>query len=272
MATLTAYNLIYDALRKVGVVSLGDTVAAEVSEEALRILNTLRSEWSINIKVNKRFDQLYTVVGPKQFITLGSTTYLGDFTGKTYPVAPLIGDTLTDSGKSYAYDGIAWVDYAGIAKRPAQVDKVVICQGAPQSNLNIDLPIYTYAEYRSMSAQNISAIPNFCYVDNQFPESFVYFYPGLNSGWTVRVIGTDYLTEYENISDEIVEPPEYFNGLSCALALRLCQNYGSTPGEGLVQQANSAMKHIKEHNFIVDYAQRQGSSQSKSSINFFSGR
>ena len=244
MATLTAYHLIYDALRKVGVVSLGDTVDAAVSEEALRLLNTIRAEWSISIKVNKRFDELYTVTGPKQFITLGTTT---------------------DPNTNLPVNG-------DIAKRPAVIEKVVICQGAPQSNLNIDLPIYTYNEYRSMSAQNLSAIPNFCYVDNQFPYSNVYFYPGLNAGWTVRVIGVDYMTEYTNISDELVDPPEYFNGLACNLALRLAQNYGATPGEGLVAQANSAMKHIKEHNFIVNYEQRTGSSQHKSSVNFFSGR
>lgn len=241
---LTVYNLIYDALRKVGVAVLGNTLPDEEAEEAMRLLNTLRNEWSISVKVNKRFDALYTVTGPKQFITLGTST--DSITG-----LPIPGD---------------------IPKRPAQIDKVVICQGAPQSNLNIDLPIYTYNEYRSMSAQNLSAIPNFCYVDNQFPFSNVYFYPGLNAGWTVRVIGVDYMTDYENIADELVDPPEYFNGLSCALALRLAQNYGATVGDGLVQQANSAMKHIKEHNFITDYAQRQGSSQSKSSINFFSGR
>ena len=243
VTSLTAYKIIYDALRKIGVVSLGDTVPNEVAEEALMLLNTIRAEWSINIKVNKRYDELFTVTAPRQFITLG--------TGVDNLGVPVPGD---------------------IAKRPAIINQVVICQGAPQSNLNIDLPIHTYGEYRSMSAQNITAIPNACFVDAQYPLSNIYFYPGINPGWTIRVIGIDYMTDYENIEDVLVDPPEYFNGLACNLALRLAQNYGATVGDGLVQQANSAMKHIKEHNFITNYAQRQGSLQGKSSVNFFSGR
>ena len=218
ISTLTVYDLLHKALRVTGVVGLGDAVDPLVAQEALMVLNGMRAEWSLNIRNWKKFDQTYTAVGNKQFITLGM-------------------------------NGLVPGD---IPVRPNDITNITIINGTPGSaNNNWAVPIFPYADYRNITIQNIYAVPQAAYIDNEYPLQNIYLYPGMSSGWSIRVLGSSYMTDYENIGDTLVDPPEFFDALYLGLALKLAPLYGSQLNDGVVQQAHSAIKHIKHHMLVT---------------------
>lgn len=205
--TRSAYDLVYLALREIGIASLGDTVAADISQEALLVLNTIRAEWSISSKSYRVFDQTYFPTTNMTNITLGTN-------------GAIVGN---------------------IPTRPHDISQITIIYGG----INQLIDILPYSEYRTISVPNIYSIPEAAYIDNQYPIQNVYLFPGIASGYGIRVIGTEYFSEYEHVSDPYIDPPEYFSALYLTLALRLAPKYGVEVQQGTIIQANSAMKHIK---------------------------
>ena len=210
IATSTVYDIIHKALRVCGVVGLGDTVDPLVSQEALLLLNGLRAEWSLNVKSYRRYEKTFISTGNRQSITLGTG---GD-----------------------------------ILERPNSIEHVILINGVAGGAVNNwEIPIFPYAAYRAIGIQHVFGAPAAAYIDNEFPQTNIYFAPGLTAGWSVRILGMAYLTEYENLGDTFADPPEYFDPLYLNLALRLADLWGASLPEGIVQRANSAIKHIKHH-------------------------
>lgn len=236
LATSKVYDLVKLALRECGVVSLGDNINPAVAQEALFILNTIRAEWSLNTRNNVNFDATFTAPENRTHITLGLT---GD-----------------------------------IPLRPAKITQVVVISSPGDgAGVNIRVPIEPYENYRALTIQNVFAIPNKCYIDTNAPLQNIWFYPGLSTGWTVRVEGNKYMTEYENLSDTFMDPLEYYSALYLTLALKLAPKYGVDLGEGTIKAANSAIKGIEANNFHARMKPMSNliSGQSGSGINFWSG-
>jgi len=241
IAQTTAYHLIHKALRAVGIVGLGDYVDPLVSQEALLILNGMRAEWSLNTKDYKIFNEVCTPVVDKQVITLGT-------------------------------DGVTPGD---IPVRPSTITSVIVIVGTPggPSN-NLTLPVYPYAQYFHNTVQNITALPTAAYVDNQMPYTHVYLVPGIAAGYSVRVIGTSYLTEYESIADAYVDPPEFWTPLYLNLALRLAVLYNFPASQGMVAQASAALKHVQAHQLMLtlqNMPDNLGGGSATQTVNFLSG-
>jgi hypothetical protein len=215
IASKTVYDLLFSSLRRVGIVALGDTVDDDVIQEALLELNALRAEWSINTRNYKQYDEVYTATENKQFVTLGTSDIIaGDF-----PV------------------------------RPNSIDQVTIISGQPGAGINYPVTIFAYEMYSQLAIQNIFSIPTNAYVDSNFPLQRIYLYPGITAGYSIRVQGLSYMTEYEQPSDSFLDPQEYWSPLDLVLTLRLAVKYGMVLPEGVVIQANSALKHIESKLF-----------------------
>lgn len=237
--TLTAFDIIQKALRVVGVVGLGDNIDPLVGQEALLVLNGLRAEWSLNVKNYKKYDQTFTATSQKQFITLGSSSTVS-------------GDILI---------------------RPNTVTDVILNSGdVNNSNLNIKLQILPYEMYREINVQNMYSLPDKVYIDNEYPLQNLYFYPGLSSGWNIRVMGNAYMIDYENPSDSLVDPPEYFDALYLGLALKLAPMYGMNLSVNVQTQAASAIKHIKHHMYTTRQKLMFNQNGSGPGFNFYAGR
>lgn len=231
--------MIYLACREIGIVSLGDTVDASVSQEALMILNSIRAEFSLESKNYKIYDEVYTTPAQTFNVTLGT----------------------------------AGVTVGNFPTRPNRIDQVTIISGAPGVATNYNIPIEPYENYRALVLTNVYGIPSKCYLDSSYPIQNLWFYPGLASGWSVRVMGTSYMTEYENIGDPYIDPPEYFSALYLALALRLGTKYGVDASQSTIVQASSAMKHIKSNLFMLRMNKKMpnGLKTPTNSFNFYSG-
>jgi hypothetical protein len=85
-------------------------------------------------------------------------------------------------------------------------------------------------------------------------------------------MGSAYMTEYETVSDQFMDPPEYWSPLDLVLTLRLAVKWGVDLPQGVVIQANSALKHIQAANFVSTMEQMEnGLISGHSGFNFFAG-
>lgn len=242
ISSLTVYDLLFTALRVAGIAYFNDSPKANQMREAMMLLNAIRAEYSINNRAVLKYDMTYTVTEDKQFITLG--------TDYTDPLNPVVGD---------------------IAIRPSSIDQIVIMNTIANGNNNFVLPIKTYEEYRSKIVQNVFAIPDSAYLDQEYPLQNVYFYPGLSAGWAVRVQGRRYFTDYENVTDPYIDPPEYFQMLYLELATRLLGMYGQDVPQGLIIQLSGCSKHIKARGLMNNMKRTKNDFCTGTPFNFFGG-
>lgn len=134
-----------------------------------------------------------------------------------------------------------------IPVRAAEINEVIVSIGA----LNYQIPVKSYDEYRQRTFTQVLSLPGVAYLDTNYPIQTLYFYPGLAFGYSVRVLGLAYLTEYENVSDLFIDPPEMFQCLIYALALKLAPMFGTDPNSmtNVFQMLSSALKPLKAINF-----------------------
>lgn len=233
-----AYDVVYMALREVGVVSLGDSIAPDVAQEALMVLNTIRAGYGLGSKTNELFDETCTPGENRLSITLGD-------------------------------DGVTPGD---ITVRPAKITGVVIIQGDIVNGVNIPVPVKPYSEFRQLALQNIIAIPTAAYIDTGYPYQRVWFAPGLASGYSVRVQGLRYMAEYEALDDPYSDPAEYFAVLYLDLALRLAPKFGVDLPPAVYAQLKSVLDPIKRNNFMARMKNMpNGLKTNGNGLNFFSG-
>jgi hypothetical protein len=213
-STSTVYDLCFTALRKTGIIGLGDVVPANVMDEAMLELNSIRAEWSLNVKNYKNFNETFVLTAPQINITLGtSSSVTGD-----------------------------------IPTRPNTITQVTVIAGTnPGANIVYALPILPMEEYFKLPLTNVFALPNAAYVDTSYPIQNIWFYPGLLPNWSVRVQGMSYMTDYTSVADDFMDPPEWFAPLVNATALRLATNYGVDIDSGVYAQLKSGLKHIEAH-------------------------
>lgn len=233
----TAYDLVYLALREIGVIALGDSVPDNVMQESLIVLNSLRAEYSLTVKNNEVYDETF------------------------YP-------TVGTMSVSLGTDGVTPGD---IPTRPAKVTQVILMNGV--NGVNIPLSVKPYEQFRTQSLQNLVAVPNTAYIDTEYPYRHVWLYPGLNVGWGIRVMGLKYMTEYESLQDPYFDPPEYFSIMYLSLALRMAPKYGVDLPDGVLAQCKSALKAVRNNNFAtrLKTAANGLKTPAGSSVNFFSG-
>lgn len=236
LSNTTAYDIIVNALQIVGVIGYGEGVDPMVAKTSLQMLNAVLAEWSAKPYNYKKYDQLYTATTNQYSVSLGSSS--------------------TVSGD--------------ILERPAAIEQVVISFGTN----NYEIPIKSYEEYRQLTITNIFSLPSVAYIDTDYPIQNIYLFPGLAVGYKIRVTGRAYLTEFENVTDAYNHPPELFQCLVLALALKIAPMFGTDPNSmiGIQQALSSALKPLKA---IVFKNRMQRAKNdlfpSTGSINFFAG-
>lgn len=213
ISNLTAYDILVNSLQICGVIAYGESIDPSISKTALQILNGIRAEWSGKYINYKKYDQFYTTSANTLSVTLGHSS--------------------TVSGN--------------ILERPCQIDEVIITFGTN----NYQIPVKSYEEYRQLTITNIFSLPAAAYIDTEYPIQNVYLFPGLGLGYSIRIMGLAYLADYENVSDAYIDPPEMFQCLIYALALKLAPMFGTDPNSmiNVQQMLSSALKPLKSNNF-----------------------
>jgi hypothetical protein len=214
----TVSDIIVQALQNIGAISFGEGVEPAVNQSCILQLNALLRQYSNNYMNYKIYDGYVTVSANTPKIQLGTAINGNEL---IYPIA-------------------------NISARPASISQVDIIMGT----LTFSIPIKSYEEYTRLPIKNVTSIPQSCYYQIGMPFDYLWFYPQVPVGYSVRVVGKDQFPTYTNPADMIIMPPEYVEVLIYDLAIHLAPMFGQNPSEGLIIMANSAKKHIKQRNVL----------------------
>lgn len=205
----TVRDLIYDALKKIHVVGVGQNLTAEQGQSALRTLNDLLASWSVEGGlVYTQTRETFNLTSGKQVYTIGSGA---DFnTVRPFDIISL-------------YTTISTTDYPATAY--GQED---------------------WANIQSKKTSN--GIPEVYYYDNNYDIGNIYFYPIPTSVTTVTMFSTKPLIEFSDLTDEVSLPSGYRRALVYNLAVEEAPAYEKEPSITVTKIANQSKSNVFSYN------------------------
>lgn len=232
-------DIITQALQTIGAISFGEGIEPAVLQTSILQLNALLRQYSNNYMNYKIYDNQVQVTSNTPKVQLGTAINSDEV---LYPIA-------------------------NISARPASISQVDVIMGS----LTFSIPIKSYEEYVRLPIKNVTSIPQSCYYQIGMPFDYLWFYPQVPVGYSVRVLGKAQLPTYKNQADTVIMPPEYIEALIYDLAVHLIPMFGQNPSEGLMMMANSAKKHIKQRNVLQNITRTSNDFQRFGSGNFWGG-
>jgi hypothetical protein len=301
---MTVLDLIKSSLRLIRVTASGETPSADMSEDALKILRLMVDEWFNEDLMLYRVDNYDTVItANKTAYTVGegylvsSITsawkegrYAHGATSGAFGLVALIEDTdfiiqhvsgtfvagetieqydsVTSQGLSVAEATIVscpdWQTH-----RPDKLDQAFI------KLYDIDYPmeIIYNEQYKNINKKNISSnIPQYCYLDTDWPNATVFLFPVPNTTGTGRICYRQHFGEFTSLSDVINLPHGYEQALRYNLAIELAPEFGKIPDPFVVNRAKDTKGNIKGSNMIPIYSRVDKNLLGKSEkFNFYIG-
>lgn len=211
---LAVQSVVEDILALVGIAEDGGGgPPPEFQARAVRVLNQLLGEWSVNLAIN-----------PKQ-TTISVTPSLSD--------RIIIGtDTTTDPPPD-------------IVMNPMEIESLVIENGPVVYNASK----ISLAEYEGLSIKTIVAIPRLWAFDYQQPNANIWLYPRPFAGLTIRITATQNIADA--VSQSTLDLPDYYyKALVYNGAAMLYPYYPRDAGidQEIIYQAKSSLGAIKARN------------------------
>lgn len=221
-------DIIKDSLALIDAIQFGEEPEAEFSDLAVRTLNGMLGEWASR-----------GIYNPTQVIAQISST---SATAKNY--------ITMGTGNIISSGTIVSATVGDIPFNFATIKDVQIDLGTTTYNLKQ----ITMTEYMSMSVKQTQTIPQFYAWDFQSPISKIYFYPSLQSGLTIRVIGSP---KFDNIPssqqymgiDDMYYSALVFN-LACSLYSFLKRDIGID--KELIYKAKSAIEGLRSRTMAMN--------------------
>lgn len=185
---IIALDLISTAMRHIGVIATGETLAAEDANAGLRALNDVLETWSIEqLAVYGSLNSVYATVAGQAMYTLGS--------------------------------GGNWND-----DRPMLInDMFTTVQG-----VDFPVGEWSYAQYDSVAVkyQQQQIVERYVFI-NDSPLARVILYPTPSMAVPITVGANRLLTQIASTATVITLPPGYARALQYAVAAELAPQYGS---------------------------------------------
>ncbi len=209
----TAYDIIHGALRKIGAIAVGETLAPEDSTTGLEQLNAMLDLWSTqHLAVFNNTETVLQLQAGKASYSVGAG---GDF------------DMPRPLRISGAYTRLSptgtTVDYAC-----AEVD---------------------YSAYARIGLKSQPGPwPKVMYFNTSFPLAEIIFWPVPSQNAEFHLWADMVFSQFMDLTDDVVLPQGYMLALQANLALLLAPEYGVAPSPGLVQLARSTKKSLKALN------------------------
>jgi len=205
----TVRDLIYDSLKKIHVVGVGQNLTAEQEQSALRTLNDLMASWSVEGGlVYTQTKETFNLVNGQQSYTIGVGA---DFnTAKPFDIKAL-------------YTTIDTTDYTADA--------------------------YGETEWAKLQDKNTAnGIPEIYYYDNNFDTATIYFYPKPTSVTTVTMFSRKPLTAFASINDTVDLPSGYRRALLFNLAVDSAPDFEKEASPSVVKIANQSKANVFSYN------------------------
>lgn len=214
---MTPNDICIAALKKSGVVGVGQNASAMDINDAYADLNNMLAQWQ-----RKRW-MVYRLVD----ISFTSTG------AQSYTVGP---------GGNF-----------NVAQRPDKILSAYFRQLNTTSPLQVDYPlkiIDAREDYNQISLKSLTTFPEFVFYDAQYPQGLAYPWPIIQSGlYELHLTFPEQLGQFTSLSQVISLPLEYLAALEWNLALRIIASYpGVQPSSILVAMAKDSLNVIRNAN------------------------
>lgn len=212
----TPSDIIIQALKKAGILGVGQAAQAEDMNDAFLDLNDMMAQWQ-----RKRW-LVYHLVD----VSIVSTGQ------RSYTIGP---------GGDIA-----------VATRPDRLESAFFRQIVQSQPNQIDYPlelIEAREDYNNIALKGLTQFPMYVFYDSAFPLGVVYPWPILQASiYELHLSIKAQLSQFTSLGQTIVLPLEYFAALKWNLAIRLAISYKLPVDSGLVALAKDSLNLIRNAN------------------------
>lgn len=209
----TAYDIIHGALRKIGAVAVGETLAPEDATTGLEQLNAMLDMWSTeHLAIFNNVETVLSLQAGKSTYTVGAG---GDF----------------DMERPLRLSGA----YTRLQPTGTTVDYP--CE-------EIDFSRYSAIGVKSQPGP----WPKVMYYNTSYPLAEMIFWPVPSQNAEFHLWADMLFADFANLTDDVTLPQGYFLALQTNLALMLAPEYGVSPSPDLIETARRTKKNIKALN------------------------
>lgn len=216
----TPQDIIRSALKKAGVLGVGQNALGEDTNDAYQDLQDMLGQWQ-----------------RKRWLIYHLVDYSAIGTGqKSYTVGP---------GGQF-----------NISPRPDKIESAFFRQIVNESIPNqIDYPlsiIEAREDYNLISLKQLQTFPQYLFYDADFPTGLAYPWPLIQQNmYELHLTVKATLSQFTALNQVISLPLEYFAALKYNLALRLRQAYQLPPDPALIALATDALNVIRNANLQI---------------------
>lgn len=212
----TPQDIVTQALKKSGVLGVGQTALAEDINDGFTDLNDMLAQWR-----RKRWLVYHLVT--MSFTSTGA---------QSYTIGP---------GGNF-----------NVAERPDKIDSAFFRQLNTTSPNQVDYPlkiIDAREDYNRITLKGLVTFPEYLFYDSAYPTGLLYPWPVIQSGlYELFITIKEQLTAFTGLSQSIVLPPEYMAALKWNLAARLRPSYQMPPDPSVVALAKDSLNVIRNAN------------------------
>jgi hypothetical protein len=216
----TPLDIITQALKKAGVLGVGQTPLAEDTNDAFNDLQDMLGQWQ-----------------RKRWLVWCLVDYACTGTGAvSYTVGP--------------------AGQFNINPRPDKIESAFFRQIINQSVPNqIDYPleiIESREDYNRIGLKQLQSFPQYLFYDSQFPTANAFPWPLIQANlYELHLTVKQTLNQFTSLSQTINMPLEYMAALKFNLALRLRQAYQLPPDTTLIGLAKDSLNVIRNANLQI---------------------
>lgn len=209
----TAYDIIHGALRKIGAIAVGETLAPEDSTTGLEQLNAMLDLWS--------------------------TEHLAVFNNNEYVLQLQAGKSTYSVGAGADFDMPRPLRLSGAYTRLQPTGTTVDYPCA-----EVDFTRWAKIGVKSQPGP----WPKVMYFNTSFPLAELIFWPVPSQNAEFHLWADMVFSQFANLTDTVSLPQGYMLALQTNLALLLAPEYGMQPAPELVETARATKKAIKALN------------------------
>jgi hypothetical protein len=227
---VTVLDIISSALRLIGVLASGETPSAAEQADCLQVFQDMVDSWQAERLMVFTIPRLvFNLVSGQQVYAYGAQTNPPSFPPPDFN-----------------------------SPRPAMIERMgIINLNNVEQPLELPLQYLTVAQWQEIPVKNIqSALPQYCWDDNQFPWRNLSFWPIPNVPLQVAIYPWMALTSPASLTTTIANPPGYAKALRYNLAVDLAMEFPGTSLQliqGVAAIATEAKSIVKTINTpIID--------------------
>lgn len=217
---MTGQQLITRALKAIGVVAAGEVPSADMSQDALDILNSMVKMWNVDgTSLAGQTIAAYALTSGKQTYTIGGPGLAADFD----------------------------------ALRPTRITDANLISTATTPNVRFPLNIIDYDQWADirLQAQPTSAYPTKIYPDMAFPLTTLYLWGVPAANLQLELFTWEQIVSF-TLGGTFVLPGEYEEALIYNLAVRLLVLFpGANPSPLLPELAGQSLAKLQKYNAVT---------------------